>query len=53
MNCGNSGVGTSQERLRAVEKVAVVSRVGDFLDIRTGKQEFVEKKGVYSLVIFN
>lgn len=27
--------------------VVVLNRVGDFLDIRTGRQEFVEKKWVW------
>ena len=36
--------GTRQEGLRPVEEVVVLNRVGDVLEIRTGKQEFVEKK---------
>lgn len=30
-----------------MEKVAILSRVGDYLDIRTGKQEFVEENLVW------
>lgn len=33
--------------MRAVEKVVVLNRVGEFLDIRTAKQEFVEEKWVW------
>lgn len=33
--------------MRAVEKVVVLSWLGDFLGIRTGKQEFVQNKWVW------